>query len=495
MPLPTNYQPAADGQPSSSTATNESTCLGAIIVGFHAEKEVAEQDLRAALLIARHIAVNHCTSLESLVAGIAPIISPRNDPNQHPGWGNAGGLVRSLRRDRNGSNIRRRATRGRNGAGGSGSASAGAGASASTYVDDSSQGIDSEDDSSDEDGERASLTDISSGSLILSPVQHALLQSTRCLSLAFPHAPLEKQYQEWRGARMARVDGAALATLLAYHCTRTLAASSSTRDTYIVSSGSGSGANGNVFLSTLLPYFTAISRWEYLPCTILIIPFVLAVLPLTHRWYSQRRDIFVTVLYIILAWHHMMAGAAGTAAGAFTSSSPASFWGGNTPDNTSSSVGIFARLLQRQQGQQQQPQRQPIGHGCSATQALISSTAILIEMLSNMDSIWISVLSVILNVRHPYQTLMLFVAATTSLLAGPDVCPRGVGGGVDADATAMAACWLAVAARVIFAQMLLPGIAMYWLEYGARKAFCATPAASYFAWRLEGARSTARPRR
>ncbi|KAG7668049.1 hypothetical protein NADE_005085 [Nannochloris sp. 'desiccata'] len=469
VPLPTNYQPSVGVQVSNGTVSSESVCLGAIIIGFQAENEVAEQDLRAALLIARYIAVNHHASLESLIAGIAPILSTRNDRNNHPGWGNAGGLLRTSQRERNAARVAA-------GGGAGGSRMNGNQASASTYIDNSNQSLDSADDTSDED---LSITETFSGSLVLNPIQHALLQSTRRLSLVFPQASLERQYQEWRSVRMARVDGAALATLLAYHFTRALAnrnSTSSTDSTSIGGEGDGDGGvGGTVILSRLFPFIAEISRWEYLPCIIIIVPLLLALCPLTHRWYSQRRDVLVAFLYILLAWHHITAGAG--IDGPASAVSASSRCSGDYEDSVSSSLfDIVAKQSQHLQHR-----------GYIAPQALLSSTAILIEMMSSMDSIWISVLSIILNVRHPWQTLMLFIAATASLLVAPDVCPEGA-------AAAAWACWMAVAAKVVVAQLLMPGIAMYWLEYAARRAFCSTPAASYFAWRLERARSSARRR-
>ena len=114
-------------------------------------------------------------------------------------------------------------------------------------------------------------------------------------------------------------------------------------------------------------------------------------------------------------------------------------------------------------------------HGWTATQTLISWTAVLIELMSSVDSLWIAVLSVILNVRYPWQTIMLVIAATASFLVAVPVCPG--------DEEALP-CWATAVAQVVVGQMFLPGIVMYWLEYGVRRAFCATPAASYFAYRL-----------
>ena len=478
VPLPTNYQPSLDGQPSSSTASAESVCLGAIIIGFQAENEVAEQDLRAALLTARHIAVTHHTSLKCLIAEIAPVLSTGNDPNYHPGWGNAGGLLPTPPRVRT-----RNAARA--GAGGSRREHDNSGNPASTYIDNPSQSLDSaEDDTSDED---AYMTESSSGSLILNPIQHALLQTTRRWSLVFPHAPLEKQYQEWRGARMAHVDGAALATLLIYHFTRTLRNIHGTQNAYTTSIADDR-ESGDVILSIVYPFITATCRWEYLPCIIIIFPLLLALFPRTKRWYSRRRDLVVGVLYILLAWHHIIA-RAGTGGSAFDASAPSSIWSSKHLKDVDT-FSIFDILTKRHQHQRQPLQQQQQQHylhhyGYSATHALLNSTASLIGIMSSIDSIWISVLSIIVNVRHPWQTLMLLIAAMGNLLVTPELCPGGEGAMM---------CWLALAAKVMVAQLLFPGIAMYWLEFAARRTFCATPAASYFAWRLEGSKSSARTR-
>lgn len=387
--------------------------------------------------------------METLIAGIVPVLSTESDPNNHFRWGNAGGLLRTPRRGRNAARGRARiGARQRTGDGNQ----------ASAYTSNVNQSLDSADDTSDEELPR---TENYSGPVVLNPIQHALLKTTRRFSLAFPHASLERQYQEWRGARMALVDGVALATLLAYHITRALAKKNSTRSA------------GNVIVLTMSPFVTEISRWEYLPCIIIIIPLLLALLPLTHKWYSQRRDVIVVFLYIFLAWHHIMAGA-GTC-GSASVAAAASRWSGDNKDSEASSMfSIVVRRLQQHLR----------NYECSAT--LLSSTAILIEMMSSLESIWISVLSIIVNVRHPWQTLMLFIAVAVSLLVAVDVCPGG------AVATA---CWMAVTAKVVVAQLLLPAIAIYWLEYAARRTFCSTPAASYFAWRLEGTRSAARTRR
>lgn len=115
---------------------------------------------------------------------------------------------------------------------------------------------------------------------ILDPVQHALFRGVTPLTLAFPHPFLEAAYQLWRSERMARVDSAALTTLLAYHVACVLAPLSS-----------------GVYTSGELP--------EVVPVVVLLMPLVIGAIRPAHAWYCRHRNAMLSFVFATLAWCHI----------------------------------------------------------------------------------------------------------------------------------------------------------------------------------------------
>lgn len=122
---------------------------------------------------------------------------------------------------------------------------------------------------------------------ILDPVQHALFRRVHPFTLAFPHPFIEAAYQRWRSERMARVDGAALATLLAYHVACVLAPLSS-----------GVFSSGELL--------------EIFPAVVLSVPLVIGTIRPAHAWYCRHRNIILSFVFAALAWFHILSRSPGS---------------------------------------------------------------------------------------------------------------------------------------------------------------------------------------
>ena len=174
--------------------------------------------------------------------------------------------------------------------------------------------------------------------------------------------------------------------------------------------------------------------YNIVPCLLIMGPLCLATFRKTQPWYTHRRDYFVGCLYILLMCHYFL-------------------------------IGPFASIRHTLPDY-------PLDYA----PVPLTATETALQLLTSVDGLWMSVLSIILHVRHPWQVLMMGGAVAISLLIAPPICP------------AMAvtwACWAALAARILVVQLLAPVLVLYFLEYGARKAFCATPFASAWIWRAE----------
>lgn len=386
VPLPAPAT-ASTAQSSSKLSEGATSYFGAVIIGFPREIDMIERDLRAALLLTRDIATDHQPPLGDLISRIAPIFS---SSAKHPQWGTAGGLLRLPQTSGGGTN--NALTDG----------TAGSSHEESQPVEDP-----------EEDEEDYTAQD-EFGSIILSPVQYEILDAVTPWTLEFPERVLEVQYRRWRGERMVTVDTMAFVVLLAYHTTR----KQSSYDDYLSSN----------------ERFIGRSFLEWVPCVMVAVPLLLAVLPRAQEWYARRRDFLMGGLYVILICHHLVL----------------------TP-----SIATRMRALE---------------YPLDAVPPALTAMETALELLSSLDGLWMSVLSIILHVRHPWQLFMMTAAVGISLVVAPPLCPTGA---------IPWACWAAIAARITMLQLIAPAFILYMLEYGARKAFCATPFASAWVWRAE----------
>lgn len=254
------------------------------------------------------------------------------------------------------------------------------------------------------------------GSIILSPVQYEILDAASPWTLEFLERVLEVQYRRWRGERMVTVDIMAFVVLLAYHATR----DQSSHDDDL-------SCNGRLI-------FLGRSVLEWFPCVMVAIPLVLAAVPRTQECYARRRDFLMGSLYVILVCHHLLVGPC-----------------------------MATRLRARE-------------YPLDVAPPALSAMETAMQLLASLDGVWMSVLSIILHVRHPWQLSMMVTAIGISLALAPPLCPTGA---------VPWACWAAIATRIAVLQLIIPAIILYILEHGARKAFCATPFASAWVWRAE----------
>ena len=197
----------------------------------------------------------------------------------------------------------------------------------------------------------------------------------------------------------------------------------------------------------------SVRGFEWVPCVALALPLVLAKLPFTRKAYYQWRDVLIACVYIILAWHHTV----GVRRGAAQAEQQA--------ETISQKPQLLLSLLD----------------SGGIKHFIQSCTSAIVQLVSSTNGAWIALLSIILHIQHPWQVVLLMTVALGTVLGSPLSCP--------AAGAALLLCWGAFIAQTLVVQIVWPVVVLYLLEYGARRAFCATPVATTYAWDLELSRN------
>ena len=257
---------------------------------------------------------------------------------------------------------------------------------------------------------------------LLSPAQYELLDSAHSFTLEFQDPGLERAYKKWRRVRMAKIDVAAMLTLLLFHATQRA--------------------------TTLGRSDCIVMAW--LPCIALGVPLGIAMYPGSKKFYAKFREVLVALVYCALAFH----------------------------------------------------QHRYLYLNSSSTSTTTETTRSLHEvgnnLLLSMEGVWVSALSIILHVHYPWQTLMLMINWGVSVWTTVNsVAVFPYTSHISTATTATTTTTIVRHVRhvqtssihvgievlsTLLLQVCIPGIVLYVLEYGARKVFCASPMASYWAW-------------